>query len=795
MSSNAHSDLVNLTEIIPSTRLINCFYSQSKSYMNSMVHANSPITSTSYTTIQQNNENDIENYNEKMNVLVKKDNTFKMMHSSMGDSNIENPQCLNSVYLDQGGYFLDDEFGISSDQNLNSNINDSIKYSLMTQSMNCESSSNAQIRSSSSLNIDQPHSDSCLFDHDQIMTKPDLTSHEPRCDRGDLKLKHHDGLQTSLSSYCTHSGSNSWMQMVMDQSFNPELRALINRTAAAVDYKIAYGDSIALQRKFANFNLAQTMAMDLSNQSNSSEPVLSEDFSNQNYSIGVSVDSESNGKVIDQSNTTTWAKKHGSRESLKKRIRSEFSNTPSNLVQFNDVTSKIVNIDKNESWNTVRQVNGALVTWNQLKRVVVRRTESLYNRESRKDYLDYYGMQQHEDDQSLDGLKQRISASAVESYFSSHRSYSQPVTNTNMNNRHRFSGTLLEIFMRARMSNILSTYAPTREVLKSNFLNKTDFTHPLNFTKLCPSSELSSMFVSQNGLLRSMHNFGAQFPPLEDYLLKLNNKTLMDKELPGCAPTWSSKSPLRNNVNPNSALLQYYQAVRRSHPLPLYSVRPHSVQTTTTTGCIASNKEEDCPSLQTGNLAACLTASVGPDSPYMAALRAGCIAQGYAVGWIGNPRSIAYPGLGLLSVPRPSRMGGHAFLSHTLPDLSFLGQAGAEEDRKGTPTMSKQQATCLCANRKSKSNRLCAQCGCRIVPAFNNPKFGSNCVCSKHDCHNRFHHHHRCQFERQNRHANQMKDLKMVAGKKPNFVSFILIIIISMYYSMIFTIDRLDLID
>ncbi|KAL3319356.1 RUN and SH3 domain containing 1 [Cichlidogyrus casuarinus] len=76
-----------------------------------------------------------------------------------------------------------------------------------------------------------------------------------------------------------------------------------------------------------------------------------------------------------------------------------------------------------------------------------------------------------------------------------------------------------------------------------------------------------------------------------------------------------------------------------------------------------------------------LTESAGPESAAMTGLK-----KGYPM----NPRSVMidYPGLGVMSIPRVSRVTGSSLIS--LPDISFLGQAFEDESRHGTPTMSKR---------------------------------------------------------------------------------------------------------
>ncbi|VDO89673.1 unnamed protein product [Schistosoma margrebowiei] len=761
-------------------------------------------------------------------------------------STVDTPP-IASVWLEQGEYFFDDEFAEPMDPHLQEDRDDNSRYPLMVQSMDCSRKPPPDLTGHS-------RSDSCIFspvnsresdlsgskiagnhlanniNHENFSTCRDsqlpnnIESNIPKNanESKNLCLKtgfvcqasnetsevdfNNDASQqfTSESQGSVHynaSGSTSWMHTLMERSCNPELRALINRTAAAVDYKLAYGDSIGLQGRLEDRSclsskhnvpglvtgsrslsqgslLAAASLAGLRHALDQTTQLLPKttDRNTELCSVGVSADLISDAVTMEHknqdsstSNTTTWAKKHGSRESLKRKsLRStDMTVFPyPNLSKENEIES-----DHKTTWQTIKDANGALITWNQLKRVV-KRAESLGKsssvRESRRD--------QHD---QIDSFVPKMSMTgSVKS-----RSHSQPLAGAS--HMHRFSGTLFEIFMHARAQDIaslgvhsdcsavdlnasfpkgnsVSAYSNPAHIIRQEDSDRADillnrYNYPLGIAmsprvsgarksylfagtdprrsitendkylllrkeRIFPSRgniQFSPLYTSADAVARSMRNFGAQFPPLDDSKSAsprgLNNQRKTGN-IQNTSPIWSTKLPLRNG---SSAAYANNCAVRHSHPQPLYLSRPMSAL-----HCHVNPKRNEGNNIQQSpspieppTIAACLTASAGPDSPYMAALRAGCAARGYAVGWIGNPRaSIAYPGLGLLSVPRPSRLAGSAFLSHTLPDLSFLSQAGAEEDRKGTPTMTKRRGSCL-STTQSKKKCTCTKCGCRSTSA------------------------------------------------------------------------------
>ncbi|CAH8464017.1 unnamed protein product [Schistosoma turkestanicum] len=758
-------------------------------------------------------------------------------------STVDTPQ-ISSVWLEQGEYFFDDEFAEPMDSNLQEDGDENNRYPLMVQSMDCSRKPPLGL-------VGHSRSDSCIcspvnsresdLSNSKIAANnsPSNGNYEKASNCRDVQLLNNmesnipqenengskhlcsktgfvcrasnetnevdfnnvaNQLFNNESQGSVHynaSGSTSWMDMLMERSCNPELRALINRTAAAVDYKLVYGDSIGLQGQLENRSclsskyhisslgpvsrsrsqgslLAAASLAGLRHALDQTTHLLPKhaDRNTELCSVGVSTDiSESmhqNNQNSSNSNTTTWAKKYGSGESLKRRsFRSTMTTFPySNVNKENEI-----NNDNKTTWQTIKDANGALITWNQLKRVV-KRAESLGKSSSVRE------SRQHQRDQS-GALVPNFSMTG------SFRSHSHPQPLAGASHMHRFSGTLFEIFMHARAQgmsslgvhsadsamdlnasfqkdNSVSAYSNPPHIIHQRDSDRADlltngYNCPFGVAispriskarksylfagmdprkpsaendkyllllkdRILPSRgniQFSSLYTSADAVARSMRNFGAQFPPLDDSKnissKDLNSQTKA-RNIGNASPMYSTKLPLRHN---SSAAHINNCTVRHSHPQPLYLNRPmpspHCLMTPKTN---EGNNIQQSPSpIEPPNIAACLTASDGPDSPYMAALRAGCAARGYAVGWIGNPRiSIAYPGLGLLPVPRPSRLPGSAFLFNTLPDLSFLSQAGAEEDRQGTLTTTKRRASCL-STTQSEKECACTKCGCRSISA------------------------------------------------------------------------------
>ncbi|CAL8103528.1 unnamed protein product [Calicophoron daubneyi] len=604
------------------------------------------------------------------------------------------------------------------------------------------------------------------------------------------------------------SDSTSWMQMLMERSCNPDLKALLNRTAAAVDYKLAYGgdpsDSSSFLRQILRENsenslrqkprglsrsLSQgsllaaaslvglrhaleqaTQFLPKTKQSNEPAHVRSVGVTAEMNGAGDHSAHTSDSAEVTTSNTTTWAQRHGSRESLKRKaLKTNHSNDDKDLTVF-PIPSNATTDDVNP-WRAMKKASGTLITWNQLKRTIKTGkglTRAATCRESR---LDRYCATAESADpkQHLGSPDASVTTSAPETDTRlSTRSRSQPVPNNHFT--HRFSGTLLEIFMRAKAEEMtclgpstdtsnmdvggdvlelrskgtrLLARAPTecspvpiitRRSLGSGFDSGRQIAeadkHPLlRGDRILPHKFQPPEFASPgNGAdvsFTSVHSFGAQFPPTESSEQVTNsiNSGVPVLRRQKQQPIWSAGLPTRRV----SAAVRPWNCVGGSHPrVPSVPGRPQS----------SAGKQyqftpsgvQFSPCIPASPLA-CLTASAGPDSPCLAALRADCVADGYSPGWIGNPRaSVAYPGLGLLSIPRPSRLTSAAFLSHTLPDLSFLGQAGDEEERKGTPTMPKRFNDCHCRNR-SEAKFYCTKCGCRSVSVGRNiarhfPRFG-----------------------------------------------------------------------
>ncbi|TPP63601.1 RUN and SH3 domain-containing protein 1 [Fasciola gigantica] len=763
---------------------------------------------------------------------------------------------VSSVWLEQGEYFFDDEFAVSFDTNL---VDPCDGNPCMTQSSGVDPPG-----IHGPLPLDQSRSDSCMFTPGdsgesglasaqteqtqssgennalRLNSKGAKTESSPQahlstnpqtvngyvpgpgapvssdsysksdnshmCTQNGVINIHpivQNGNSVSGSQASGQSGSTSWMQMIMERSCNPDLKALLSRTAATVDYKLAYAetfptdssmtssvqqllqekcpllctaDTCGLSRSLSQGNLLTVAGLaGLRHALNQTAQYLPKGAAPQVRSVGVNAELTSGGNSgaatgasscadVNTSNTTTWAQKHGSRESLKRKTKRN------NDVLVIPAPASVPSVTKTKPetsnpWREMKKASGTLITWNQLKRTIKGNQKGLERtatfRESRREQ--HMNVADKDDNNSSDVAHSNSPAESGAAV----RSRSHPVSCGHY--MHRFSGTLLEIFMRAKAEE-MTFLNPTDEdigVVRGHtasfdqgcdpYVNKpandkldrgkylafpspgrctagsrTDLIgsrsesekHPLlRGNRILPQkwhpNSPTSPSTDQNSDQKFVRNFGAQFPPpsTENNTVPCTGTTLSPPQSPNCtSPIWSNGLPVRRT---NATLrATRYPFSRHSHPRnPSLPGRPQS---------FAHNKpvynrclQEPAIERQSSSgappaIAACLTASAGPDSPYMAALRADYVADGYSAGWLGNPRaSIAYPGLGLLSIPRPSRLTSASFLSHTLPDLSFLTQAAEEEERKGTPTMPKRLA-CRCLSR-DKAEHCCARCGCRSL--------------------------------------------------------------------------------
>ncbi|VEL38590.1 unnamed protein product [Protopolystoma xenopodis] len=740
----------------------------------------------------------------------------------------------------------------------------------------------------------------------------------------------------SVSAACANATStalnSSWMQQIMDRSCNPELRALLNRTARAVDYKLAFGGdySLASPLSRANGGILYANAKDVKNnepyseekQSNIILAHMKRSASQGNFlataslsgissdidkaivkkyqdencmisanvrSVGVTANASLSidplghnlvklGIPVNETNkvdsgllpsknieaqpsqTTTWARKRGSRESLTRKQTGmdaiAFVPPPSECFSEESHADKMPNMT---AWKVMKQAASSnLTTWSELKKTARRSksTDIQHAVDGHQSRLD-----QHKLNIAFGHVSQEPESKVEvgETFMPNNlRSRSQP-TSIDM---HRFSGTLLEIFMRARAQDMLYStlfdakqrrpsnasgrhssaaspslhelailagacdLGPTRtdacstrprgwfDGLFSNNSLSAASTHavsssPANFVPkiqqpLITSYNLSIRAptranVASSGAIRPCSNFGAQFPPLDatgKALLAASGGSLLPGPprgfpifaiAPGLTtgkrasggvyyPTSSARHPIIRQARPLStnalgsggglsAAFQPLAPQQATGVMASFSRRRASQggfqpNSPLATG-LASNSLGLSPSLFTRPLVSCLTASAGPDSACMTALRLGVHPHHYAhpataagvatgastmaglsshcFGGVGtrNPRAaIAYPGVGLLAIPRPSRMTACAFLSHTLPDLSFLGQAAAEEDRKGTPTMPKRmevsvtETPSFAPNRPAKFNKP-AQPPCEAESLSPAASAGCHHVCQK----------------------------------------------------------------
>ncbi|KAF6777355.1 RUN and SH3 domain-containing protein 1 [Paragonimus kellicotti] len=756
---------------------------------------------------------------------------------------------VSSVWLEQGEYYFDDEFSVPFETSLHEDLPERVEDPDRTGTRICDP-----------LHLDQSCADSCICtpgdsaesaQHERLLPsqqyskqpaevtdtgfeqcvnhialKSDIPNHtNPHCanefdssselDANENGVSNHSPCpnQNSVigSHLSGHSGSTSWMEMMMERSCNPDLKALLTRVAAAVDYKLAYGEApqldssdssvprqlvqeraedyshpnfCGLSRSLSQGNLlsaaslaglrhALDQATKLLPRANPSDPADELSKLNASAKLSLKVDSGgtcSNGNLAEASasKTTTWAQRHSSRESLKrKHLRDKESGvitgaaaqtTPKDYPDRTDNCS-------DTPWRAMKQASGTLITWNQLKRTLknkqpIGRVAAV--RESRREQHgrmknDNPGEHGRSDDPNVTSDTQLLEFQAR----TSTRSRSQPVSTNHY--MHRFSGTLLEIFMRAKAEEMVFTgqhsdesavkdctvssdglspavehcrimkFDPTHKPVVFNGQRRSvgcgvDATHMvaeaekhplLRGERILPQklrpSDFSTPPVSMDG--RPKRHFGVQFPSTNVPSQTSTTPCATGPTPLRCSsPVWSAGMPARRTNVTTGPLA--YPSFRHSHPRNtlVATGRPQSFGTTKPTGQLPTQSDSKSSSVSP-EFAACLTASAGPDSPYLAALRADYVADGYSAGWLGNPRaSIAYPGLGLLSIPRPSRLTSAAFLSHTLPDLSFLGQAGAEEERKGTPTMPKRMAVCRCHSQPTNEH-CCAKHGCHSFSA------------------------------------------------------------------------------
>ncbi|KAF5404779.1 RUN and SH3 domain-containing protein 1 [Paragonimus heterotremus] len=762
------------------------------------------------------------------------------------DPTMSQAPVVSSVWLEQGEYYFDDEFSVPFETSLQEDLPEGVGDPDQTGTRICDP-----------LNLDQSCADSCICtpgdsaesaQHERLLSsqqyskqpaevagpgfeqrvnhisrKSDIPNHtNPHCVNESYSSNELDVNENGMSNHSNcpnpnsvvgshlsgHSGSTSWMEMMMERSCNPDLKALLTRVAAAVDYKLAYGEApqldssdssvprqlvqeraedyshpnfYGLSRSLSQGNLlsaaslaglrhALDQATKLLPRANPLDPVDKLGILNASAELSLKVDSggtcsNSNSAKASASKTTTWAQRHSSRESLKrKHLRDKESGVmtgaaaPTTQKDYPNQTDNC----PDTPWRAMKQASGTLITWNQLKRTLKNKQpfgKVATLRESRREQ---HGRMKNDNPEEhgigrADDPNVTSDTQLLEFYArTSARSRSQPVSTNHY--MHRFSGTLLEIFMRAKAEEMafpgqhsdesvvkdcavssdgllptveqrrIMKFDPTYRPVVFNGQRRSvgcgvDATHMvaeaekhplLRGERILPQrlrpSDFSISPVSMDDPPK--RHFGVQFPSTNVPSQTTTTPCATGPTPLRCSsPVWSAGIPARRTNVTTGPLT--YPSFRHSHPRNtlISTARPQSFGTIRPAGQLPTSSDSKSSSVSP-EFAACLTASAGPDSPYLAALRADYVADGYSAGWLGNPRaSIAYPGLGLLSIPRPSRLTSAAFLSHTLPDLSFLGQAGAEEERKGTPTMPKRMAACRCHSQPANEH-CCAKHGC-----------------------------------------------------------------------------------
>ncbi|KAL5110281.1 RUN and SH3 domain-containing protein 1 [Taenia crassiceps] len=443
------------------------------------------------------------------------------------------------------------------------------------------------------------------------------------------------------------SVTGSWMQTMLEGSC-PRLKELLRRTAEALDYRLAWGEiqigfddgTFAatgvnsrrigkIQRSTSHGNIFTTASLTGMRRALANVKIISP----KSYrSVGVSTSECGCGEssVPDTTTataTTTWARIRSSRESL--------SGKKATLCGNATVIPSLLNCTKSNvpesvvTWRAIKEAAGnGLTTWGQL-----RRTASHATREVQKPSYP----------------KKRTTSSNL------HVSLMPPGfdfplrPSVSQKAMHRYSGTLLEIFMQARARDLISSS--------------------------CPSSTGTDMTAEEVPCLfrRPRHLFGGDNSSA-NFSLQTNALLSLDAEVEhtGGAVEKSSETFLRTAISPPKVSQLPCAPVRKSS---IGSLRRLFRVNRSGAVCFASRLNPELPDF---NL---LTMSAGPESECMSRLR-----EASYFNRIRNPRAtIVYPVLGKLAIPKPSRIESNTFLSQTLPDLSLLGKAAAQEAKSGTP--------------------------------------------------------------------------------------------------------------
>ncbi|VDM18215.1 unnamed protein product [Hydatigera taeniaeformis] len=605
--------------------------------------------------------------------------------------------CVNSasILLEPSEYFFDDDFAVPFDANLRD------ESSLPQQGLNDESDEGISSSGTVKRGVLAPHhsrSDSCLFTQPDSAdcgndgadaqvglrfessiisackrsqnasccpdstSAPDTTRYVARIHRtasADFSAAPYDmsGIDKLFDNctvtfselqqppiYAPSSVTGSWMQAMLEGSC-PRLKELLRRTAEALDYRLAWGEIQTglddggvvptggnsrrigkIQRSTSHGNIFTTASLTGMRRALANIKLISP---KKYRSVGVSTSECGCGEssmpdTTTATATTTWARIRTSRESLNVRKTALFSNatvipSPPKCTKPN-VPESVV------TWRAIKEAAGSgLTTWGQLKR-----TASHASHKTQKSFL-----------------KKKYTSNLHASLMPPNPDFS--LRSASQKAMHRYSGTLLEIFMRARARDLIYSSCPSS-------------------TGTDVATEEGSCSEKRSGTILRGDNSFANFSLQTNGLLSLDAETGSTDD----AVEKSSEALLRTGVSPPKISQPPSVPPRKSS---IGSLRRLLYVNRSGTTCFTSQHNTELPDF---NL---LTMSADPESECMSRLR-----EASNFYRIKNPRAaIVYPVLGKLAIPKPSRIESNTFLSQTLPDLSLLGRAAAQEAKSGTP--------------------------------------------------------------------------------------------------------------
>ncbi|KAL3319357.1 RUN and SH3 domain containing 1 [Cichlidogyrus casuarinus] len=282
--------------------------------------------------------------------------------------------------------------------------------------------------------------------------------------------------------------SKSYMKILMNQSGYQELRDLLCKTDP--DYAVNWSN-VSAYRPELQRSISQTDVLGL------------------RHAVNEAVTKKKSVAILARgTNTTTWADVRGSKESLKSHMQTNNKACGDSITLVPRKSKRVVD-DVSCGWRAMKEAaSHEFTTWGQLKRVAASARPS---RQSDK----------HTDIFITSQLGDQVPPNVMGSFV---RSRSQPSElGRNQVDMQRFSGTLLEIYMRAR--------AMDENSINSSRFNPSEECH-LRPAPISPSLQhISTNLPSRSRILneplscetRDCTNFGAQFPPSDpDELRELN---------------------------------------------------------------------------------------------------------------------------------------------------------------------------------------------------------------------------------------------------------------------------------